>query len=505
MMATQATMTGPTLQSLLKDIVTVPTAEDIPLSGITSDSRRVRPGWLFVAYEVPGQSNIIYIKDAISAGAAAVVAEQSAVPEHNISPVPLVRVRHLYKFAGILADRFYSHPSADMTVLGVTGTNGKTSVSHILARSLSELTGIKTGLIGTLGCGILPDLRPGANTTPEATSLQALLADMHESNAGHVVLEVSSHGVDQHRIAGVHFDLAILTNVSRDHLDYHLSMENYVAAKRRLFTDYGIGKAVVNLDDTLGRELADSLAGNLQLTGYTLDQHRRSEYAQSTCVYGRILQQQLANMQLHVQTPWGEGTMNSRLFGRHNASNLLAALSALCMLGIPLDKSINALERYGNVPGRLECISSGDSATFVVDYAHTPDALHHVLQTLKPLCKGKLFCLFGCGGERDTGKRPEMGRIASRYADIIVLTNDNPRREDPDAIIAAIRSGIGKHGHLQVITDRRQAIQAVAGEAGMNDIVLVAGKGHEDYQDINGRKHPFSDQQVIRELLEMPK
>ncbi|HKK15174.1 MAG TPA: UDP-N-acetylmuramoyl-L-alanyl-D-glutamate--2,6-diaminopimelate ligase, partial [Gammaproteobacteria bacterium] len=502
MMAAQATTPGPTLQSLLQGIATVPGTDDVPLPGITSDSRRVQPGWLFVAYVVPGQSNIEYINDAIRAGAAAVVAEHSAIPAHYLCPVPLVRVRHLQKSVGILADRFYSHPSANMTVIGVTGTNGKTSVSHMLARSLSELTGIPTGLVGTLGCGLLPDLQPGLNTTPEAISLQAMLANMRDGQASHVVLEVSSHGVDQQRIAGVHFAMAILTNVSRDHLDYHRSMKNYVAVKRRLFTDYDISKVVVNLDDTLGLELARSLPGDVQLMGYTLDQQRYADNGGRSCIYGQIRQQQLGNMQIHIRSPRGEAMINSRLFGRHNASNLLAALSALCLLDIPLEKSIRALEQYGNVPGRLECINKNDSATFVVDYAHTPDALRHVLQTLKALCNGRLYCIFGCGGERDKGKRAQMGEVAAQFADSITLTNDNPRREDPDEIITAIKSGTGAHERVNVITDRKQAILAVSREAGPNDIVLVAGKGHEKYQDINGDKQPFSDQQVIRELLE---
>lgn len=502
MMVAQATIPEHTLQSLLEGIVAVSVKDSVPLQGITSDSRRVQAGYLFLAYELPGQSNISYIKDAIRAGAAAVIVEESAVPAHFISPVPLVRIRHLHEYVGVLADRFYSHPSAAMTVIGITGTNGKTSVSHLLAGSLSELTGKKTGLIGTLGHGLLTELQAGSNTTPEATILQALLADMRDREAGCVVLEVSSHGLDQQRIAGVQFDMAVLTNVSRDHLDYHGSMENYAAAKRRLFTDYGIRKVIVNLDDAFGRDLARSLPEDIQLTGYTLEQERYSTHAAPACIHGQVLQQQPGAMQIHIQSPWGEGILSSRLFGQHNASNLLAVLTALCMLDIPLEQSLAVLSRHGDIPGRLECISAPGSATFVVDYAHTPDALLHALQTLKSLCTGRLYCVFGCGGERDTGKRGEMGSVAAQYADVITLTNDNPRRENPDRIIAAIKSGVGTHEHVNVITDRRQALQAVIHDAGPDDIVLVAGKGHENYQDIDGHKLPFSDQQVIRELLE---
>lgn len=502
MMAARATMPEHTLQSLLEGIVAIPAKDSVSLRGITSDSRKVMEGYLFLAYELPGQSNISYIKDAIRAGAAAVVVEQSAIPDHFISPVPLIRVRNLHEYVGILADRFYSRPSADMTVIGITGTNGKTSVSHMLAGSLSELTGKKTGLIGTLGHGLLTELRAGSNTTPEATTIQELLADMRNREAGCVVLEVSSHGIDQHRIAGVHFDMAILTNISRDHLDYHGSMENYVAAKRRLFTDYGIRKVILNLDDAFGRDLARSLDEDIQLMGYTLDRERCSGSGTPACVHGQVLQQQLGAMQMQIRSPWGEDILSTRLFGQHNASNLLAVLTALCMLDVPLEQSLAALSRQDNIPGRLECISVRGSATFVVDYAHTPDALLHVLQTLKPLCTGRLYCVFGCGGERDAGKRREMGSVAAQYADVITLTNDNPRREDPDRIIAAIKSGVGSHEHVNVITDRRQAMQAAIQDAGPGDIVLVAGKGHENYQDIEGQKLPFSDQQVIRELLE---
>lgn len=503
MMAAYTLPSGYPLDILLKNLTAETVLPDIHVTGITTDSRKVNPGDLFVAYRIGEHSSVPYIADAVKAGACVVVADAGSLPEVFPCSVPLYRIDQLYKVIGIIADRFYDHPSSGMTVIGVTGTNGKTSVSHLLAQSLSDGQGKTCGLIGTLGYGTAGNLIPGAHTTPEAIALHAMLADMRDLNIKQVVMEVSSHGLDQYRIKGVEFDLAVFTNLSRDHLDYHQSMEAYADAKRRLFTDYGTGKAVINMDDQFGRKLVAELPQSVESIAYTLDRVTYHKYqGKYQMVYGNILPDLSGSVSMELNTPWGAGNLGSNLSGRFNASNLLACLSSLCLLGHPLPDAIRRLSGCKGIPGRMEVFGGNKHPRIVVDFAHTPDALGNVLSTLKSSCDGKLYCVFGCGGDRDKGKRPLMGELAAKYADVIVITSDNPRFEDPEAIIKDILKGISNHDNVMVETDRERAIQNTIKTASHNDVILIAGKGHENYQETAGVRRPFSDQEVVRKILE---
>ena len=501
MKTAQSLTSGYPLHVLLQDLAASSLVGDVYVSGLATHSRKTKPGDLFIAVTVGGNSGILYINEAVKAGACAVVAEASALPDPYICPVPLYRIHNLWAKAGVIADRFYRHPSSAMTVVGVTGTNGKTTVSHLLAQSLAAPDKGICGLIGTLGYGTPDNLTPGPNTTPEPITLHGLLADMRDRNIRQVVLEVSSHGLDQQRIAGIEFDMAILTNLSRDHLDYHITQENYAAVKRRLFTDYQISQAVINLDDDFGSSLAVELKA--EVAGYTLKSRpERGTKHKHHVVSGMIVPGREKKMHMEVDSPWGRALLVSPLLGRFNAYNLLACLAALCLLGHPLDYAVSRLAACRCIPGRMEYFGGDRQPLVVVDYAHTPDALEQVLETLKPACRGKIYCLFGCGGDRDQGKRPLMGMIAERYAHHIILTSDNPRFENPDLIIRDILAGIKNSSQVTVMTDRVAAIEHAVHSAGSDDIVLIAGKGHEEYQEIAGRRLPFSDQQIVRNLLE---
>lgn len=503
MMAAYTLPSGYPLDILLKNLTAETVLPDIHVTGITTDSRKVNPGDLFVAYRIGEHSSVPYIADAVKAGACAVVADAGSLPEVFPCSVPLYRIEQLYKVIGIIADRFYDHPSSGMTVIGVTGTNGKTSVSHLLAQSLSDGQGKTCGLIGTLGYGTAGNLIPGAHTTPEAIALHALLADMRDQKIKQVVMEVSSHGLDQYRIKGVEFDLAVFTNLSRDHLDYHQSMEAYADAKKRLFTDYGTGKAVINMDDQFGRKLIAGLPQSVESIAYTLSKETYDKYqGEYQIAYGEILPDVSGRIIINVYTPWGTGNLNSGLSGRFNASNLLACLSSLCLLDHPLPDAIRCLSGCKGIPGRMEVFGGNKHPRIVVDFAHTPDALENVLSTLKSSCNGKLYCVFGCGGDRDKGKRPLMGELAAKYADVIVVTSDNPRFEDPEVIIKDILKGISNHDNVMVETDRERAIQNTIRTASHNDVVLITGKGHENYQETAGVRRPFSDQEIVRKILE---
>ena len=367
---------------------------------------------------------------------------------------------------------------------------------------MSECSGKHTGLIGTLGAGLYEGLQPGLNTTPDALTVQKLIFDMQMRGAGHVVLEVSSHGIDQFRISGIHFKLAVFTNLSRDHLDYHETMENYALSKQRLFTDYEVGHAVINLDDTFGMKMSENIKEKIPVTGYTLAEETYHSYAVSeNCIYGRIVSQSIHGMILQVHTPWGKGEIHSSLIGEYNASNVLAACAALVVLGYRFPDVIAALSGICVIPGRMEVFGKENTCQVVIDYAHSPAALEKILKTLRPLCNARLICVFGCGGDRDRGKRPEMAKIVEHYADVVMVTNDNPRNEDPGQIIEEILSGFASKDWVSVIPDREQAIREAFNSASQKDVILLAGKGHEDYQEIAGKRIPFSDRNIVTRLL----
>ena len=465
----------------------------VVISGLSSDSRQIKPGMIFAAYPGTTGDGRDYIAAAIAAGAVAILWEAADFSWVGEWPkVPNLAVPNLQGKVGAIAAQLYGQPSQDLWTIGITGTNGKTSCSQWLAQGLNSLSR-RTAVMGTLGNGFLPDLVETGNTTTDAALLQAMLASYRHAGATAVVMEVSSHGLDQGRVNGVAFDVAVLTNLSRDHLDYHGDMASYAAAKTRLFDWPGLRFAVLNLDDEFGRTLvARRWANGAQIVGYGFEQGD---------IRGSDLQLSGDGLQMKVSTPWGSAELTTALLGRFNAHNLLACLATLLVSEVTLDEAVHLLSTIAPVPGRMQTLGGGKMPWVVIDYAHSPDALEKVLLTLREIDPaGKLWCLFGCGGERDLGKRPLMGAIASRYADRVMVTSDNPRSEDPWTIIAAIRVAMG--GNELVEVNRATAITTVIAQAEPGDVVLIAGKGHEQHQEIAGIKYPFSDLQVARRALE---
>lgn len=489
------------LSQLLRGLVQLPAALEHEIHGLCLDSRKVQAGDLFVALAGSVSDGKHYIEQAVAAGAVAVLYEAEpnqdsavGVGQNGIAHIALVALRNKL---GYIAERFYGMPSQHLWMIGVTGTNGKTTCSQLLAQCLDGVTH-RCGVIGTLGNGFPGALDAGTHTTPDAVSVHALLADLHARGASSVCMEVSSHALVQRRVAGVAFDLALFTNLSRDHLDYHGDMNAYGAAKAALFDFPELSIAIINHDDSFGQALLRRLqsavdAGrDLLLLSYGLEQGD---------VCAKAIVQQRDGMLIDAVTPAGEVQLRSRLIGRFNASNLLAVLACLLQSGMDLAQAAARLTQCQAVPGRLEGFAgSSIQPVVVVDYAHTPDALEQALLALREHAQGQLWCVFGCGGDRDRGKRALMGAVAERLADRIVVTDDNPRHEDPQRIIDDILSGMRLRPLVQ--RDRRAAIHFAIHEAGQGDTVLVAGKGHEDYQQIGDERLPFSDRALVRELLE---
>jgi len=451
--------------------------------GMVADSRRVQPGDIFLAFPGAAHDGRAHIAGAIHAGAAAVAWEPNGFQWDSAWRVPHLPVVDLKAHAPALAAAWYEQPSQTLWITGVTGTNGKTSVAQWLAAAFTGLDR-KTAAIGTLGNGFPGNLVAASHTTPDAVSLQALLADYRAAGAAGVAMEVSSHGLDQGRVTGVEFDVAVFTNLSRDHLDYHGNMNNYAAAKARLFQMPNLQAAVLNADDELGSTLIEQLHDSpTRVLSYGL---KYGELRAEHCQADRT------GLKLNFTSPWGHGSLNSPLLGEFNAYNLLAVLGALLVSNVSLANAVSALEALRPVAGRMQRVdSTNDAPTVIIDFAHTPDALDKVLSTLKPLTRGRLICVFGCGGGRDTGKRPLMGAAVAAHANLAIVTSDNPRNEDPVHIVADILTGMPPG--QTVILDRRAAIWHAIEQAEPEDIIVLAGKGHEDYQEIHGIKHPFSD------------
>lgn len=477
----------------------------VTISRLVTDSRSVKPGDTFVAYPGGQADGRHFIEQAIASGANAVIWEAKNFVWDESWTVPHLAITDLRQQAGALADHVYGAPSEKLWMVGVTGTNGKTTCSHWVAKALNE-AGRKGALLGTLGNGFPGELQATLNTTPEAISVHGLLAEYVRQGAQAAVMEVSSHALAQGRVNNVHYDVALLTNLSRDHLDFHGDMHSYAAAKRRLFDWAKLKYAVLNLDDAFGVELADALRdAEVEVVGYGLsdDALRLAERLGIRMVFGADLRMDAQGMNLQIHSSWGAAELSSRLIGRFNAANLLGALAVLLVSGVGLSAAVSALAQQKAVAGRMQTLGGKDKPTVVVDYAHTPDALEKVLQALREVAAssgGKIICVFGCGGDRDRGKRPMMGAVASKWADHCIITSDNPRSESPKAIIDAILFGVEGDAY-QVIEDRAHAItRAVAGARAV-DTVLVAGKGHEDYQEIDGVKQPFSDSEVVRRAL----
>ena len=488
------------LDDLLHGIAEVPRGGDIVVSGLTQDSRSVRGGDAFVALQGARAHGIKFAKAAVVQGAVVVLAEKQGAgpsergPEEQSNPAPVIWIENLRTQLGEIAARFFDRPSEAMTLIGVTGTNGKTSSVQLLAQAFTQL-GHRAATIGTLGAGLHGALQSGERTTPDVISVHALLAQFRDAGATHIAMEVSSHALDQHRVDAVAFDVAVFTNLTRDHLDYHRTMEAYGAAKARLFAWPGLRAAVINVDDAFGRELAASLPPSSQKLRYAVESEDAELRASGVRTHAD-------GIDFHLRTPWGSGPVHSRLLGRFNVANLLAVAGALGALDVSFDQIRGALEMLVPVTGRMNRLGGGACPLVVVDYAHTPDALQQALTTLRAHCGGKLICVFGAGGERDAGKRPQMGAIAESHADLCIVTDDNPRGEDGDAIVAAILSGFAQPQRVRVMRDRARAIALALTEARAGDVVLIAGKGHEAYQESAGQKRPFDDFAVARSALE---
>jgi UDP-N-acetylmuramoyl-L-alanyl-D-glutamate--2,6-diaminopimelate ligase len=459
---------------------------------LSSDSRRCAPGVAFLAYPGEAADGRAHIADAIQRGASAVLWDDAGFAWRAAWRLPNVAVPGLKQHAGLLAHGFYGRPSESLWTCGVTGTNGKTSCSHWIAAALSS-SGARTAVIGTLGAGFPGELVEVANTTPDALELHETLKDFLAQGAKAVALEVSSHGLVQGRVNGVAFDCALFTNLSHDHLDYHGTMEAYAEAKAKLFDSAGLSAAVLNLDDVVGVQLARRLEGRgVRMIGYSLSGARNAGQF--------IAALRTADGEMDIDTSWGRATLRINQLGRFNMANALGVLGCLMAYGIPFQEAVKRLGELPPVPGRMQQI--GERPLAVIDYAHTPDALEKVMQALRPLAAqrgGKLIAVFGAGGNRDAAKRPLMGAVVARLADRAVVTSDNPRSEDPLKIISQIEAAMPQP-HL-VEADRARAIELAVSQADSADVILVAGKGHETYQEIGGKRLPFSDAAVARAAL----
>ena len=486
---------GLPLRVLLQGLTDAAIEQDLPVQGISADSRQIRAGDLFLACRGTQTRGSLFIRDAIKAGACAVVVDEELLSDLDRRLALIVPVANLREKLGLIASRFYGEPTQRLRLTGVTGTNGKTSVCWWAAQLHSIIAGKPAGLLGTLGYGCFPELASGLNTTPGAIELQRLCAGFLDTGADTAFMEVSSHALDQGRVNGADFDLAVFTNLSRDHLDYHRSLDEYFKAKQRLFTFASLRAAVVNCDDVYGRRILQNLPPGVEAISYGMAQGPVTPLVSATLAPG-------AGLALDISSPWGRGRVCPPVTGKFNAGNILAVLSILCLGGLPLEQVLEQLENLAPVPGRMESYTRANGARIVIDYAHTPAALEQALTGLKEDCEARLVCVFGCGGERDRDKRALMGAVAERLATEVILTDDNPRGEDGDDIIADILAGMSGNSAVSIERNRSGALELALRRAGPGDIVLIAGKGHETSQEIAGRRYPFSDRQQVRHLLE---
>ncbi len=493
------------LESLLSDMVTLPqeTAQ-LAVTSVTQDSREVKPGSLFIARAGLRSHGLDYLDRVVSQGAVAVVAEiderwdvgriEDAMSQRMIgSAIPVLVLEDLTQAAGVIAARFYGDPSAKLDIVGITGTNGKTSCAWMLAHALNLQS--HACMIGTIGNGTPGQLSTATHTTPDAVTLQGLLAEMHDTGCSSVAMEVSSHAMMQGRVAGVQFDVAVFTNLSRDHLDYHGSMEAYGNAKAQLFRMPGLKAAVINFDDDYAETISSCLDDDVKLMPVS---SRGEKHARESGLSAEKIETTATGLAFDLHYMGGVERIHTGLFGRFNVDNLLLSAGVLMSLGHSLKQSILLLSQVPPVPGRMQLLTRQGAATVVVDYAHTPDALEKALNACREHTQGKLWCLFGCGGDRDKGKRAEMGRIADTLADCLVITSDNPRSEEPRLIADQILEGVADQGKIQIELDRAQAIALALQQSAADDLVLIAGKGHEEYQIIGDQCIHFSDVEVAR-------
>ena len=486
------------LADLLQEVGEAPACR-AAVAGLSLDSRALRPGEVFFALPGSRCHGLAHAEQAIRHGASAIVFDPAgggaALAEALRGRIELHPVAELGQKLGFIAARYFGEPSRRLEVIGVTGTNGKTSCTHFIAQALGASR--PCAVMGTLGWGAPGELEPTLNTTPDPIALQGALAQLTERGFRALAMEVSSHGLEQGRASGVRFKGALFTNVSRDHLDYHGTMEAYLGAKLKLLGAPGLEFAVCNLDDPSAAAVQHAAPAGLRLWGFS----RRGNHP-GNVLFARDVVQDEAGISFIARCAGESVAVCAPVFGEFNVENLLASLTVLVALGFPLGEAAERLAQARAVPGRMERFGAGlHSPAVVVDYAHTPHALESVLRSLRPHCPGKLVAVFGCGGDRDRGKRPLMGEVASAWADAVILTDDNPRSEDGAAIVAEILHGCTHPERVAVIRDRRAAIETAVGNGANGDMILVAGKGHETTQEIHNVKHAFSDRQVVREAL----
>ncbi|MBE8595734.1 UDP-N-acetylmuramoyl-L-alanyl-D-glutamate--2,6-diaminopimelate ligase [Xenorhabdus sp. BG5] len=473
---------------------------ELPLREMTLDSRKAAAGDLFVAVQGHQTDGRKYIPQAIAQGVAAVIAEAKGKAENGtmqkMHGVPVIYLDDLNSKLSKLAGEFYQHPGNKLKLVGVTGTNGKTTTTQLLAQ-WSQGLGETSAVMGTVGNGLLGMIVPSENTTGSAVDIQLDLQQVAHQNATFVAMEVSSHGLVQGRVAALPFQAAIFTNLSRDHLDYHGDMENYEEAKWRLFSSHNVKQKIINADDVIGQKwlsrLPDAVAVSME---NNLPENWQGRWLSASEVHYHD-----KGVSITFTSSWGNGTLNSPLMGAFNVSNLLLALTTLLSLDYSLEKLLSTASYLSPVCGRMEVFSAVGRPTIVVDYAHTPDALEKALSAARLHCKGQLWCVFGCGGDRDKGKRPLMGGVAEQDADHVVVTDDNPRSEEPQAIVADILQGFIDPGQAMVIHGRVEAVTSAIMQASEEDVVLVAGKGHEDYQLVGNRRLDYSDRLTVARLL----
>ncbi|TYP54947.1 UDP-N-acetylmuramoyl-L-alanyl-D-glutamate--2,6-diaminopimelate ligase [Thermosediminibacter litoriperuensis] len=469
----------------LSEIVDVRGSTDIEISSIAYDSRKVEKGSLFIAIQGFKLDGHDYIREAVSNGAVAVIGEKEVDLSEDVL---YIKVKNSRKALSEVSSLFFGKPAERLNVIGVTGTNGKTTTTYLIKAILDE-AGYSTGVVGTIGIRIKDRLLPAERTTPESLELNQIFSEMLKEGVEYVAMEVSSHSLKLHRVDHIKFEVGVFTNLTQDHLDFHASFEDYYASKKKLF-DLS-RKAVINVDDESGERLCREL--NIPVLTYAVEKNADVR-AENVAISSD-------GVSYDVCAGGKRRKIVYRVPGRFSVYNSLAAISACLFLGIDLDTMTKALEKVRGVPGRFEPVDEGQNFTVIVDYAHTPDGLENVLNAIKTFARGRIITVFGAGGDRDRGKRPLMGRVVSEHSDYFIITSDNPRTEDPQAIIDDIEKGIMEKSKYEKVTDRREAIKRAIEMASGGDVILIAGKGHEDYQIIGDKILPFDDREVVREFL----
>lgn len=484
------------LHDLLCDLAPAP---DVGISGICSDSRRVQNGDLFLATAGERSHGLDYLQDAVRAGAAAIAFDASTADAAPADVgVPLIAVEGLAGKLGVIANRYFGFPSEGITVSGVTGTNGKTTVAWLIAQSLRRL-GVSCGYAGTLGYGVEALTAGDGMTTPDVIEMHQRLATFRDGGASQAAIEVSSHALAQGRVDGIKFGYALFTNLTRDHLDYHGDMSSYGEAKALLFTNCQPRVGIINVDTDFGSRLAERCRGEVVAVSTNLD--RVAKGRPYLAVQSVVASEE--HSEIDLTSSWGDARLKIVMPGSFNVANAVLVLALLLHQGHPIDAACRALSGVEAPPGRMQRVRPGRGGPRVyIDYAHTPDALEAALEALRPQCRGRLWCVFGCGGERDRGKRPLMGRVAERLADVVVLTSDNPRGEAPDRINTEILAGLLRPADATLINDREAAITHGVEAAAPDDVVLIAGKGHEPQQQLGTGRIAFSDYAVAAAGLE---